>query len=458
MQKMRNIKDNGMSYIPHTSDDIKEMLSFIGKNSLEELFENIPEDVRIKNGYNIPCGLSEPELIEHMKKLADKNVNTAKNLSFIGGGLYQHFIPVLVDFLSSQASFVTSYTPYQPEVSQGTLQAIFEYQTAISELTKMEISNASLYDGASALAEAILVCYSHFRKKKKKVLLPLNLHPEYREVVETYMKNLDIEIIDIPVSEGLIDIEALKELLSKEVAAAVISSPNFYGLIEDGKSITDLARQSGALVISVVEPVSLGILQPPGDYGADLAVGDGQPLGIPLYFGGPAFGFLGAKKQFLRKLPGRIAGQTVDARGERGFVLTVQTREQHIKRERATSNICTNQALMALRSLIYLTCLGKEGFYEVAYQTTQKAHYLAKKIAELPNYSLKYNSPFFNEFVVECQKPAQEIIEQLQNKGIYGGINLNKWFPERKNELLVAVTECHKKEKLDHFVDALKNI
>jgi len=447
-----------MSYFPHTQQDIKEMLAAIGKNSLEELFEDIPLNLKMKGEYAIPSSLCEPELVRFMQQLAEKNKGTDKANSFLGAGVYEHFIPVLVDFLSSRGEFSTSYTPYQPEVSQGNLQAIFEYQTAITEITQLDVSNASLYDGATALAEALLLSYSHHRRKRNVFLLPANLHPEYRQVVHTYMQNLDVKIVEIPEKDGLIDSERLASLLDDKVASVVVASPNFFGLVEDAAAITSLAHKSGALSIVLVNPVSLGVLTPPGAYDADIAVGEGQPLGIPLSYGGPYFGFMAAKQEFLREMPGRIAGQTVDGRGERGFVLTIQTREQHIRREKATSNICSNQALMALRGLMYLTCLGKEGFYEVACQCLQKAHYLAKCIAQVPGYSLTYSGPFFHEFVVKCPKSAGETLESLQKRGIYGGVALEKWFPERKNEILVAVTECKTYQEITSLVNALREI
>lgn len=447
-----------MSYLPHTQQDIKEMLAAIGKNSIEELFEEIPQEVRIKGEYALPSCLSEPELIRFMQKLADKNLGLDRNNSFLGAGVYEHFIPVLVDMLSSRGEFSTSYTPYQPEVSQGNLQAIFEYQTAIAEIMQLDISNASLYDGATALAEALLISYSHHRRKRNVFLLPGNLHPEYRQVVSTYMKNLDIKIVEIPVKNGLIDMEALPSLLTESVAGVVIAFPNFFGLLDDAASITALAHKCGALSIVQVNPISLGILTPPGSYDADIAVGEGQPLGIPLSYGGPYFGFIAAKQEFLREMPGRIAGQTVDGRGERGFVLTIQTREQHIRREKATSNICSNQALMALRGLMYLTCLGKEGFYEVSYQCSQKAHYLANAIAQIPGYSLTYSGPFFNEFVITCPKNAAEILDKLTQKGIYAGVALERWWHERNKEILVAVTECKTHQEILNLVAALKEV
>lgn len=447
-----------MSYTPHTSEDIKEMLAKIGKNTIEELFESVPENLRIKKEYNIPEEMTEIEVTKLLAQLASKNNNMEQNTCFMGAGVYDHFIPVLVDNLSSRSEFWTAYTPYQPEASQGNLQAIFEYQTAICEVTGMDISNASLYDGPSALAEAVLLTYAHFRNKKKVFFLPETLHPEYSEVTKTYAANLDIELLTIPQKDGAIDIEKLREMLHDKVAAVVVQSPNLYGGIEDLKEIVTLAHDVKALTINIVNPISLGLLKAPGTYGVDIVVGDGQTLGIPMGYGGPSFAFLSAKKEFLRRIPGRIVGKTVDERGDTGYALTIQTREQHIKREKATSNICTNQALMALRGLIYLSCLGKEGFSELAEHCFQKAHYLSGEIEKLEGYKLSYNTPFFNEFVITCPKPAQEIFEALREKNIYAGVPLERWFPERKNEILIAVTECRTKEEMDNFVVNLKSV
>jgi glycine dehydrogenase subunit 1 len=446
-----------MPYIPHTPEDIQTMLIATGKNSLEELFEDIPQEVRLKREYRIPEGLTEPELVKHLGQLAARNKSLQEEVSFLGGGVYEHFIPVLVDYLTGRSEFWTAYTPYQPEASQGNLQTIFEYQTAICELTGMDVSNASLYDGASALAEALLVAYAHHRQKRNVFLLSSSLHPDYREVAATYMRNFDVKLVDIPSKEGVVDAKELQSLLHEKVAAVAIASPNFYGLIEDGASIASVVHEKGALLISVVNPISLAILEPPGKYGADIAIGDGQPLGISVGYGGPSFGFFAAKKDLLRKMPGRIVGETVDGRGERGFVLTLQTREQHIRRENATSNICTNEALMALRSLIYLVCLGKEGFWELASQCVQKSHYLANEIVKLPGYSLTYKGPFFHEFVVTCPKPAATIVQHLQKNGIYGGLSMERWFPDRKNELLIAVTECRTRQEMDVFIENLRS-
>lgn len=447
-----------MAYIPHTSQDIQEMLAAIGKKSLEELFEGIPADVRMKDDYGIPSKLSEPEVLHCLQALAKKNETVEDYVSFMGAGSYEHFIPVVIDYLVGRGEFTTSYTPYQPEGSQGTLQTIFEYQTAICDLTGMDVSNASMYDGATALAEAILLAHSYLKKKRKHAYVPQGLHPEYRTTIETYLRNQDIEIHEFPSKDGRIDIEKAREVVNKDVAALVVAQPNFFGLLEDVEEVVALAKSIGALSIMVADPVSLAMLKTPGEYGIDIAVGDGQSLGISMSYGGPSFGFFAAKQQYLRQIPGRIVGQTVDGNNERGFVLTIQTREQHIKREKATSNICSNQALMALQGLIYLSTLGKEGFYEVANQCFQKTHYLANRLTELPGYSLAFSAPFFREFVLHCPTSAENVLNYLHDHKIYGGIALEKWFPERKNDILIAVTECRTREQLDRLVELLKDM
>jgi glycine dehydrogenase subunit 1 len=447
-----------MAYIPHTAEDIREMLKAIGQESVESLFQNIPAAVRLREKYKIPQGMSELELWKHMLQLAGKNEDLDRNTSFLGAGVYDHCVPILVDYLTARSEFWTSYTPYQPEASQGSLQAIFEYQTAICELTGMDVSNASMYDGASAMAEAVLLAYFHHHQERKIFLMAPGLHPEYSEVAASYMKNFALQFDKMPEQNGRIDLAKLKEKISDQVAGVVVASPNFYGLIEEMAAISELAHQVGALMIAVVNPISLGLLAPPGSYMADVAVGEGQPLGIPPAWGGLGFGFLAAREEHLRKMPGRIAGQTVDEDGKRGFVLTIQTREQHIRREKATSNICSNQALMALRGLIYMATVGKQGLQEVATQCVQKAHYLANQIKSLPSYTLRYDAPFFHEFVVGCPKPAKEITSKLQKNNIYAGIPMERWFPERSHDLLVSVTECVSKQQMDNLVSQLKTV
>lgn len=445
-----------MSYIPLSNKDKKEMLAKIGVSSPEELFRSIPENLKLKKELNLPSSLTESELIHYFDSLEKKN-NYTKFLSFLGAGAYRHFIPAIVDYLSSRGEFISPYTPYQPEVSQGTLQIIFEFQTLICQLTGMDIANASLYDGASGAAEAVLM--ADRLKGKSKVLVARTLHPQYKRVIETYTRNLGIKVEEIRHTDrGEVDFEDLEKHLNKQTNAVVFQSPNFLGIIEDIRKISDLAHSHQALSIVVVaEPVSLGLLEAPGHLGADIVTGEGQSFGIPLSFGGPYLGFMGCLEEFIRQFPGRIVGQTEDVDGKRGFVLTLSTREQHIRRERATSNICTNQALCALRATIFLETLGKNGLKELAWQNIQKAHYALKKLSQVKGIKRKFNGNSFNEFVLEFSKGWTEVSESLMKKGIIGGLSLKNDYPELQNCVLFCVTEMHKKEEIDRLVADLKN-
>lgn len=389
-----------MSYISLSDKDRKEMMAKIGISSLDELFSTIPKDIMLKRELNVPSPMTELELIQLFEKITQKN-NYQNYLSFLGAGAYSHVIPYIVDYLSSRGEFISPYTPYQPEVSQGTLQVIFEFQTLICQLTGMDIANASLYDGASAAAEAVLM--AHRLKGKSKVIIAKTLHPHYKRVIQTYVKNLGVEIEEIKYSEtGEFDLKDLRKKLDDKTAAVVFQSPNFMGVIENLKKISDLAHGVQALSIVVVtESVSLGILEAPGKLGADIVAGEGQSFGLPLSFGGPYLGFMACCKEYIRQFPGRIAGQTKDVDGKRGFVLTLSTREQHIRRERATSNICTNQAWCALRATIFLETLGREGLKELAWQNIQKANYALDKLSQIKGIKRKFKGNFFNEFVLE---------------------------------------------------------
>jgi glycine dehydrogenase subunit 1 len=422
-----------MSYISLSDKDRKEMMAKIGISSLDELFSTIPKDIMLKRELNVPSPMTELELIQVFEKITQKN-NYQNYLSFLGAGAYSHVIPYIVDYLSSRGEFISPYTPYQPEVSQGTLQVIFEFQTLICQLTGMDIANASLYDGASAAAEAVLM--AHRLKGKSKV--------HYRRVIQTYVKNLGVEIEEIKYSEtGEFDLKDLRKKLDDKTAAVVFQSPNFMGIIENLKKISNLAHSVQALSIVVVtEPVSLGILEAPGKLGADIVAGEGQSFGLPLSFGGPYLGFMACCQEYIRQFPGRIAGQTKDVDGKRGFVLTLSTREQHIRRERATSNICTNQAWCALRATIFLETLGREGLKELAGQNIQKANYALDKL--------------FNEFVLEFSGGFEKISGFLRKKGIVGGLNLGEYYPELKKCALVCVTEMHKREEIDKLAAILK--
>jgi glycine dehydrogenase subunit 1 len=444
-----------MSYISLSDKDRKEMMSRIGISSVEELFETIPKDIKLKRELNVPSAFTEIELIQHFEKIAQKN-RYREFLSFLGAGAYPHLIPFVVDYLSSRGEFVSPYTPYQPEVSQGTLQVIFEFQTLISQLTGMDIANASLYDGASGAAEAVLM--AHRLKEKPKILIPQTLHPQYQRVIRTYIKNLGIEVEGIRYAEtGGIDIEDLKNKLDDEISAVLIQSPNFMGVVEDVGKISDIAHSAEALSIVVIpEAVSLGILEAPGHLGADIVTGEGQSFGVPLSFGGPYLGFMSCSKEFIRQFPGRIAGETKDMEGKRGFVLTLSTREQFIRRERATSNICTNQALCALRATVFLETLGKEGLRELAWQNIQKANYALDKLTQVKGVKRKFSGGFFNEFVIELPGDLLKLEESLRDKEIIAGLNLGEYYPELENCLLACVTEMHGKEEIDNLAACLE--
>ena len=444
-----------MSYIALSDRDKREMLAKIGISSFDELFRTIPENIKLKKLLDLPSSLTEIELYQYFKKIAAQN-SYVDFLSFIGAGAYNHVIPYVVDYLSSRGEFVNPYTPYQPEISQGTLHVIFEFQTLICQVTGMDIANASLYDGASGAAEAVLM--AHRLNKKTKILITGTLHPQYKRVIRTYVKNLGIEIVEIGYNEkGGVDFEDLKEKMNDDISAVVSQSPNFLGIIEDLKKISDMAHTAQALSIVVVsEPVSLGLLEAPGKLGADIVTGEGQSFGLPLGFGGPYLGFMACAKEFIRQFPGRIAGQTKDVEGKRGFVLTLSTREQHIRRERATSNICTNQALCALRATIFLETIGREGLKELAWQNIQKANYALEKLCQIEGIRRKFSGKIFNEFVLEFSGDLSKIESFLRKKGIIGGLNLGEFYPELENCALFCVTETHKRKDIDRLAESLK--
>jgi len=446
-----------MSYISLSDKDKKEMLAKIGISSLDELFESIPEDSKLNRDLELPPALSEPELEDTFKEISSKNKHS-DFLSFLGAGAYRHFIPAIVDYLSARGEFISPYTPYQAEVNQGTLQVIFEFQTLICQLTGMDISNASLYEGASGAAEAVLM--ADRLKRKSKVLVARTLHPEYRNVIDTYTKNLGITVEEVGYEQtGEVDIQDLQSKLDEKTSAVLIQSPNFVGVIEDVQKISDLAHDRQALSIVVVtEAISMGLLEAAGHLGADIVTGEGQSFGIPLSFGGPYLGFMACRKEFLRQFPGRIAGETTDVDGKKGFVLTLSTREQHIRRERATSNICTNQAWCALRAAIFLDTLGKSGLKEMAHQNAQKAHYAAERLGQIKGIEQKFSGPFFNEFVIELPTEWSSVHQALKKKGIIPGLGLEEFFPELRNCALLCITEMHKKEDIDRLVTALEDV
>lgn len=446
-----------MSYISLSDKDKKEMMARLGISSVNELFLAIPDNIRLKRELSVPSSLTEIELVQRFGKMAQRN--TYKDfLSFLGAGAYPHVIPYSVDYLSSRGEFVSPYTPYQPEVSQGTLQIIFEFQTLICQLTGMDIANASLYDGASGAAEAVLM--AHRLKGKPKVLIAQTLHPQYKKVIKTYVKNLEIEIEEVKYAEsGEVDFMDLKEKLDDRTSAFVIQSPNFMGVVEDIEKLAGETHTVDALAIVVVaEAASLGIVEAPGNLGADIVTGEGQSFGIPLSFGGPYLGFMSCSQEFIRQFPGRIAGETKDIEGKRGFVLTLSTREQHIRRERATSNICTNQALCALRATIFLETLGKEGLREFGFQNIHKANYALDKITQIKGIERKFRGDFFNEFVVSFSGDLSKIEHALRKKKIVAGVNIGKFYPELENCLLVCVTDIHRKEDIDFLVASLEDV
>jgi glycine dehydrogenase subunit 1 len=444
-----------MSYISLSRKDLKEMLAKIGISSVEELFGTIPDDLRLKKKLSVPGPMTEPELMKRFEEIARKNCCHAF-LSFLGGGAYPHVVPSVVDYLSSRGEFISPYTPYQPEVSQGTLQIIFEFQTLICQLTGMDVANASLYDGASGAAEAALM--AHRLKARRRILVARSVHPQYREVIRTYTRNLDLSVEEIDFSDkGEIDSVDLNAKLDQEVCAVVVQSPNFFGIVEDLKEISAQAHRHEALsVVVVAEPVSLGLLEAPGKLGADIVTGEGQSFGLPLSFGGPYLGFMSCRKEFIRQFPGRIAGEAKDIEGTRGFVLTLSTREQHIRRERATSNICTNQAWCALRATIFLELLGKEGLRELSHQNIHKANYAMDRIVRIRGIEPRFRGVCFNEFILEFKKPWSDIDGFLRKNGIMGGLPVEDTYSDLKNCVLFCVTESHKKEDIDRFVDLLE--
>lgn len=443
-------------YIPNTDRDRHLMCEALGIRSVEDLFSDIPESVRFRGRLNIPEGMSEAEVADLMLGLSSKNADTSKVVCFAGAGAYDHFIPSVVGHVLARSEFYTAYTPYQPEVSQAVLQSIFEYQTMIVRLTGMDVSNASMYDGATALAEAALMSVA--TTKRKKIVLSSAIHPEYREVVKTYARAVELDVEEIGFEDGLTDMAAL-EAASREAAGVMMQQPNFFGCIEDMEGAAKIAHSAGALFTACVNPISLGVLKPPGEYDADIAVGEGQSLGNPLNFGGPYLGFFATKEKLVRRMPGRLVGETVDVRGRRGFVLTLQTREQHIRRERATSNICSNEALNALAATVYLATMGKEGIREVADLCLKKAHYLKKQITSLPGFDAATDAPFFNEFAVKCgKKKPSEIISELCKEGMLPGVDLGRFYPELEGQLLIAVTEKRTRMQMDDLVQRLGGV
>lgn len=437
-------------YISNTPEQQQQMLHEIGAERIEDLFATIPKEVRLSRALDLPDGLSEMETTRRVSSLAKDNVNTDDYTCFLGAGAYDHFIPSVVDHLLNRQEFYTAYTPYQPEISQGTLQAIFEYQTMICMLTGMDVANASMYDGASALAEAALMACGATRRSE--VLVAKSVHPESREVLKTYARFQGVKVVEFGYKNGIVDIEDLESKLSADTAAVLVQTPNFFGIIEDLSDIAKLAHDNKSLLVTSCDPISLALLKPPGEYGADIVVGEGQSLGNPLSYGGPYLGFFAVTNKLLRKMPGRIVGQTVDKQGTRGFVLTIQTREQHIRREKATSNICSNQALNALAATIYMTAMGKQGLKQVAEQCAAKAQYAYQQLIKSVSFEPMFDAPFFKEFAVRYNGDVTALNNKLMNHGFIGGFDLGKNNADLENGWLVAVTEKRTKDEIDMLV------
>jgi glycine cleavage system P protein (glycine dehydrogenase) subunit 1 len=443
-------------FLPHTDQDREAMLKTIGASSLEELFQVVPARHRFPE-LNLPPMLTEMEVVSELKDISDANESTGDLINFLGAGAYNHFIPAAVDAIISRGEFLTAYTPYQPEVSQGTLQAIFDYQSLVAALTGMEVSNASHYDGATAVAEAVSMAFANFRGKRSKVVFSRAVNPQYRQTVKTYHHGTDINLVEnsSPLSDGP---EGLQSSIDENTALVVVQYPDFFGRIYDYTALAEAAHQAGALFAVAVNPLALGLLTPPGEFGADIVTGEGQPLGLPLSLGGPYLGVFATRKEYVRKMAGRLVGETVDKNGRRAYVLTLTAREQHIRREKATSNICTNQGLMMLASTVYMSLLGKHGLRQVAELCYHKAHYAASQIEKLKGYSLWNHSPFFHEFVVKCPKPVEEINRHLLEHGVLGGYDLGLDYPELANHMLIAVTEMNSRDDIDLLVEILAEV
>jgi glycine dehydrogenase subunit 1 len=443
-------KPEHFPYLPHTAGDREEMLKAIGVRTFEELLSHIPKEIRVKE-LKLDPGLSELELTQHISSLAAKNKPASQQACFLGGGSYRRFVPAAVGSIVSRSEFATAYTPYQPEVSQGSLQAIYEFQTAICLLTDMEVANASMYDGPTACAEAVLMAAR--LTERTGVVVSNTVNPEYSLVTRTYANTVGLRHSTVAEANGITDIKDLK--VDDTTAAVVVQYPNYFGAVEDLAAIAEKVHANGALLVVVTDPISLGLLTPPGAFGADIVVGDAQQCGNQLSFGGPSAGYMATRTQFVRQLPGRLAGMTVDKHGKRAFTLTLQTREQHIRRAKATSNICTNQALNALTMLVYLSLIGPEGLKQLAETSLRRAHYLADALSAVPGVSVKFNNPFVNEFVLETGAPAAKVLSALAEDGILGGVDLGIFFPDYRNCILVAVTEMNSVAELDKYAQAL---
>jgi glycine dehydrogenase subunit 1 len=442
-----------MRYLPNTPQNQRAMLDVIGVRGVEDLLVKIPAKARLSRPLALPPALAESDLVRHLRELAGRDADADSHVCFLGAGAYDHYVPSPINHLVLRGEFLTAYTPYQPEASQGTLRTIYEYQTMIAELTGMDVANASIYDGGSSLAEATLM--AHAVNGRTEIAMSAGVNPLYRHVVETYVDGPGLRLREVAAPEGVTDLDAARRVVGARTAALVVQAPNFYGCLEDVAAAGEVAHAAGALLIVVSDPVNLGVLEAPGRQGADVVVGEGQGLGVPLGFGGPYLGVFAAKQEFVRRLPGRLVGATVDADGARGFALTLQTREQHIRRAKATSNICTNVALCALMATIYLSTLGKQGLVRVGELSTAKAHYAARRLGEIPGVALRFAQPFFKEFTLRLPKPPERVTARLAKQRFLAGLPLKTLERKHADCLLVAVTEKRTKDEIDAFADAL---
>jgi glycine dehydrogenase subunit 1 len=445
-----------MRFIPHTEQDVREMLQTIGIKNVDQLFAGIPDSLKLGDKpLNLPPALSESEVVSALRQIQKRNPDTEEMSSFLGAGAYRHYSPAIIGSLIQRGEFSTSYTPYQAEVSQGTLQAIFEFQTMIAMLTGMDVVNASMYDGASALAEAVLM--ANRINQQKEYLIASAIHPDYRQTTKTYLRGTDLQLKNVPYnSDGKTDFEFIRANLNDRTSAVVLQSPNFFGIVEEYEQLgRELKEQNTLLIVVVAEPLSLGILKPPGEREADIVVGEAQSFGLPVSYGGPYAGFFATREKFVRQMPGRLAGETIDKNGRRSFVLTLSTREQFIRRERATSNICTNQGLCMLAVTIYLAVMGKQGLRELALLNLKKADYLKNKLSKTKGFAIQFNSDTFNEIVIKCPRPATEVREALLEYNILAGLPLGDYYEELADSLLVCTTELNTVEDIDRFAEKL---
>ncbi len=446
-------------YTSATDADREAMLAEIGVGSVDELFAELPAEVRLDRPLELPDGLGESEVFDHLASLAERNADADAEVCFLGAGFYDHYVPAIVDAITQRSEFLTPYTPYQPEISQGGLQAMFEFQTAISELTGLPVANASLYEGPSSVASAAYLAIGakqSTRPPRRRLVVSRGLHPHSRETLRTYASGFGAEVVEVGLADGLTDEAELAEAVDSETAAVFVQNPNFLGAVEDLEALAAPAKESGALAIAAVDPIALSVLRPPGECGYDIALGEGQPLGNRLDFGGPSFGFFAATEEHIRRMPGRIAGETEDVDGRRGFVLALQTREQHIRREKATHNICTSQALNALAGVIYLSWLGKRGFAELGELLVRRAAYARERLAAIDGVELLHEAPVVREFAVRVDAPVGEVLDALAAEGIAGGYPLAREYPEYSDGLLIALTERRTKGDIDRLAEALE--